>query len=243
MLRPAFHPPDAPTYPIYTAIRLNQPIYQYRPRRPSAIPDVILALLIVNGLVFAGQMLTLVPGIGLSRIDLSFALWPPVEGAIRGWPQSLPEPGFALWQLVTYGFLHGNLTHIAMNMFILWMFGRDLEHLMGPRRFLTYYLVCVVGAGLVQLLVANIQGGFYPTVGASGGVYGILLAYGMAYPNRELLLLIPPIPIKAKYFVILIGIFELTVGFSGRAPGIANFAHVGGMLFGFVLLQYWRRRR
>lgn len=222
---------------------MNQPIYQYRPRRPSAIPDTILALLLINGLVFAGQMLTIVPQLGLSRIDLLFALWPPAEGAIRGWPESLPEPGFALWQLVTYGFLHGNLPHIAFNMFALWMFGRELENLMGPQRFLIYYLVCVIGAGFIQLLVAGLQGEFYPTVGASGGVFGILLAYGMAFPNRMVMLIIPPIPMKAKYFVILIGIFELYVGFSGRAPGIANFAHVGGMLFGFILLQYWRRSR
>ena len=218
-------------------------MYQYRPRRPSAIPDVILALLVANGLVFAGQMLTTVPQLGLSRIDLLFALWPPAEGSIRGWPPGLPEPGFGFWQLVTYGFLHGNLPHIAFNMFALWMFGRELENLMGPQRFLTYYLVCVIGAGLVQLIVANLQGGFYPTVGASGGVFGILLAYGMAFPNRTVMLIIPPIPMKAKYFVIMIGIFELYVGFSGRAPGIANFAHIGGMLFGFLLLQYWRRRR
>lgn len=225
---------------------MNQPIYQYRPRRPSAIPDVILALLVANGLVFAGQMLTIVPEFGrwqLSRIDLLFALWPPVEGGIRGWPEGLPEPGFRFWQLVTYGFLHGNLPHIAFNMFVLWMFGRELETLMGPRRFLFYYLVCVVGAGLVQLMVANIQGDFYWTVGASGGVFGILLAYGMAFPNRTVMLIIPPIPMKAKYFVILMGIFQLYLGFSGLAPGVANFAHLGGMLFGFVLLQYWRRRR
>ena len=221
---------------------MNRPIDQYSPLRPSAIPDVILVLLVVNGLLFAGQMLTMEPRLRLSRIDLLLALWPPVEGGIRGWPQNLPEPGFGVWQLLTYGFLHGSLPHIAFNMFALWMFGRELEHSMGPRRFLTYYLVCVVGAGLVQLFIANWQGGFYPTVGASGGVFGILLAYGMAFPNRRVMLLIPPIPMKAKYFVILIGIFELYVGFSGRSPGIANFAHVGGMLFGFLLLRYWRGR-
>ena len=115
---------------------------------------------------------------------------------------------------------------------------------MGSKRFLTYFLVCVVGAGLIQLIVALTQGGpAYPTVGASGGVFGILLAYGMMFPNRTVMLIFPPIPMPAKYFVILIGVFELYVGFSGRAPGIANFAHIGGMLFGYMLLSYWRRGR
>jgi membrane associated rhomboid family serine protease len=128
-------------------------------------------------------------------------------------------------------------------MFGLWMFGRDLERLMGAQRFLTYYLTCVVGAGTVQLIVAAMQGGTYPTVGASGGVFGILLAYAMAFPNRTVMLLFPPIPMKAKYFVLGYGILELYLGVSGRSPGVANFAHLGGMLFGFILLQYWRGNR
>ena len=225
---------------------MNQPAYQYRPRRPSAIPDVILALLVINGLVFAGQMLTVYPELGrsgLSWFDVHFALWPPIDGVLRGWPPGIPEPGFGVWQLVSYGFLHGGLPHIAFNMFALWMFGRDIETLLGPRRFLTYYLVCVAGAGLVQLVVAKLQGGFYPTVGASGGVFGILLAYGMAFPNRLVMMIFLPVPIKAKYFVILVGLFELYVGFSGTAPGVANFAHIGGMVFGFVLLMSWRSQQ
>jgi membrane associated rhomboid family serine protease len=124
-------------------------------------------------------------------------------------------------------------------MFGLWMFGRDLERLMGPQRFLTYYLTCVIGAGVVQLIVAGTQGGLYPTLGASGGVFGILLAYGMTFPNRTVMLLFPPIPMKAKVFVLLYGLLELYLGLSGSAPGVANFAHLGGMLFGFLLLRYW----
>ena len=127
-------------------------------------------------------------------------------------------------------------------MFMLWMFGRELELLMGAKRFLTYYLVCVVGAGLAQIVVALVQGGVYPTIGASGGVFGILLAFGMAFPNRMILLLIPPIPMKAKYLVILAGAMELFIGVSGAAPGIANFAHLGGMVFGFALLMYWKHK-
>jgi membrane associated rhomboid family serine protease len=147
------------------------------------------------------------------------------------------------WQLVTYGFLHGDLMHIAFNMFALWMSGRELELMMGVRRFLTYFLTCVIGAGIIQLIVAGTQGGLYPTVGASGGVFGILLAYGLAFPNRMIMLLFPPIPMKAKYFVLVFGLLELYLGVSGNAPGVANFAHLGGMLFGFLLLRYWSRSR
>lgn len=188
---------------------------------------MIFALLVANGLLFALQQLQ------FNAMLYNFALWP--LGSV--------QPGFRPWQLLTYGFLHGDLAHIFFNMFGLWMFGRDLERIMGPRRFLTYFLTCVIGAGIVQLIVAQLQGGVYPTLGASGGVFGILLAYAMAFPNRTVMLLFPPIPMKAKYFVIGYGILELYLGVSGLSPGIANFAHLGGMVFGFALLQYWRRQR
>lgn len=159
------------------------------------------------------------------------------------WPFGQPGSPFAPWQLLTYGFLHGDLMHIAFNMFALWMFGRELEHLMGPQRFIIYFLTCVIGAGIVQLIVAQFQQGIYPTIGASGGVFGILLAFGMAFPNRMIMLIFPPIPMRAKYFVLFYGLLELYLGVSGNAPGIANFAHLGGMLFGFLLLQYWNATR
>jgi membrane associated rhomboid family serine protease len=104
-------------------------------------------------------------------------------------------------------------------------------------------MTCVVGAGIIQLLVGVLQGGGAPTVGASGGVFGILLAYGMAFPDRRIMLMFPPIPMKAKYFVIMLGLFELSLGFSGVNNGVANFAHLGGMLFGFWLIKYWGKRR
>ena len=204
---------------------MNDNVYRYQ--RNSAIPNVILALLIANGLVFVLQQLN------QEFMYINFALWPATD----------PRSPFALWQILTYGFLHGNVTHIAFNMFALWMFGRELEWLMGSQRFLIYFLVCVVGAALVQLLVAGFQGGLYPTVGASGGVFGILLAYGLTFPNRIVMLLFPPIPMKAKYFVLIYGLLELYLGVSGNAPGVANFAHLGGMLFGFLLLQYWSHIR
>jgi len=207
---------------------------QYGHRRPvdnSVIPNVIFVLLIANGIVFALQHMN------LEFMLVNFALWP-LETP-HGWPSFKP------WQLVTYGFLHSpsNLGHIFFNMFGLWMFGRDLERLMGPQRFLTYYMTCVIGAGVVQLIVAGYQGEPYPTLGASGGLFGILLAYGLTFPNRTVMLLFPPIPMPAKVFVVVYGLLELFLGVSGYAPGIAHFAHLGGMLFGFLLLRYWARRR
>lgn len=208
---------------------MNQHIYQRRPLETGGIPTVIFFLLIANGLVFAAQQLS-----GFDEFSTRYlALWP-VQSALAE---------FYPWQLVTYGFLHGNTMHLMFNMFTLWMFGRELELIMGQRRFLTYYMVCVVGAGIVQLIVTGLAGSPYPVVGASGGVFGLLLAFGMAFPNRMILLLIPPIPMKAKYMVILFGLLELYLGLSGRSPGVANFAHLGGMLFGFLLIQKWKKPR
>ncbi|MGB5332913.1 MAG: rhomboid family intramembrane serine protease [Woeseiaceae bacterium] len=204
---------------------MNQTVYRRRPT--STIPNVIFGLLIANGLVFALQQMN------AEFMFINFALWPATE----------PRSPFMPWQLLTYGFLHGNTTHIFFNMFGLWMFGRDLEQFMGSQRFLVYFLVCVVGAGIVQLIVAGMQGGMYPTVGASGGVFGILLAYGLTFPNRIVVPLFPPIPMRAITFVFIYGLLELYLGVSGGAPGVANFAHLGGMLFGFLLIRYWRRKR
>jgi membrane associated rhomboid family serine protease len=206
---------------------LNQQTFSRRPVDSSTFPNVIFILLVINGLVFALQQM---PQFDQALL-FNFALWP--------FGQTFPS--FMPWQLLTYGFMHGGLAHIAFNMFMLWMFGRELELVYGSRRFLTYYLTCVVGAGVVQLIVAALQGGIYPTVGASGGVFGLLLLFGMTFPNRMIMLLFPPIPMKAKYMVILFGVLELYFGLSGVAPGIANFAHLGGMLFGFILIHRWRR--
>ena len=205
---------------------MNQQIFSRRPVDDSSIPNVIFTLLVINGLMFALQQLQQFDQVLL----FNFALW----------PLASDFPAFMPWQLLTYGFLHGDLTHIAFNMFMLWMFGRELELVVGSRRFLAYYLVCVIGAGIVQLIVASVQGGIYPTVGASGGVFGLLLLFGMTFPNRMIMLIFPPIPMKAKYMVVLFGLLELYLGVSGRAPGIANFAHLGGMLFGFLMIQRWR---
>ena len=170
-----------------------------------------------------------------------------------------PEsPLFHSYQVVSYMFLHGGLEHLFFNMFALWMFGRTLEREIGSQRFLTYYLVCGIGAALLQLLVAWLEYGYVveaygamsprsigllqvPTVGASGAVFGLLLAFGVMHPNATIMLMIPPIPMKAKWFVMIYGLIELFFGVSGYQQGVAHFAHLGGMLWGFLLLYYWKR--
>ena len=152
----------------------------------------------------------------------------------------LDSPGFEPWQLLTYGFLHGSFGHLFFNMLALYMFGAPLEMTWGEKRFLTYYLVCVVGAGLCQLLVTGMFGEFNPVLGASGGVFVLLLAFGMLFPSQRVMLLFPPIPMKARTFVIVFGAIELLLGFTGWQPGVAHFAHLGGMLFGWLLIRYWR---
>lgn len=204
------------------------------------IPPITRALLLANGLIFVLQMM-----LGDLRF-LDLMLWPMGEYGAQVSAVSSVRVGFLPWQVLTYGFLHGGLTHLFFNMFALWMFGPALEGTWGSKRFLQYYLVCVVGAGLVQLVVATmaVNGGSppYPTVGASGGIFGVLLAFGMLFPNHRLMLLFPPIPMRARTFVICYGLLELVMGVTRTQSGVAHFAHLGGMAFGFLLIQYWRGR-
>ncbi len=149
---------------------------------------------------------------------------------------------FQPYQLVTYMFLHGDLSHLFFNMFALWMFGRTLEYELGSQRMFTYYMVCGIGAGLLQLAVGLFMP-FSLTVGASGAVFGLLLAFGVMHPNATIMLLIPPIPMKAKWFVVLYGLLELFLGWrNSAADNVAHFAHLGGMLWGFILLWYWKKK-
>lgn len=186
------------------------------------------ALLAANVAVF------LLQGLAGPEIFVRFALWPPGQGA--------DQPAFELWQLVTYGFLHGSLTHIAFNMLSLYMFGPDLERLFGSRFFVQYYFVCVITAALTHLAVTALMGGpAMPTVGASGAMFGLLLAFGWYFPQRRVVLLIPPIPMPARVFVTVYGALELFLGVTGTASGVAHFAHLGGMLGGWLMLQYRRR--
>ncbi len=163
-------------------------------------------------------------------------------GALALWPPGGLESRFEVWQLVTYAFLHANLAHIFFNMLGLYMFGSEIERLFGSRFYAAYYFGCVVSAALSHLAVTAWMGGVpYPTVGASGGVFGLLLAFGVYFPHRRVLLLFPPIPLPARVFVIAFAALELAFGVTGTAAGVAHFAHLGGMLGGWLMIQYRRR--
>lgn len=233
----------------------------------SSLPLVVKNLLIINGLMLLASF-----SLESYGFDLSDYL------GLHHWRSDYFKPH----QLLSYIFMHGGITHLIFNMFALFMFGRVLEQVWGAKRFLSYYLITGIGAGLIQLIVTEIRirglasgisaedlnyiyengTAIYSqnknfiepiaakinslinvsTVGASGSVFGILLAFGMLFPNTELMLLIPPIPIKAKYFVAFYGLFELYMGFANNPnDNVAHFAHLGGMLFGYILIKYWKK--
>ena len=203
----------------------------------SNIPAVTKNLLIINFIIWIAQ--AVLPRIG---IDVTGTLGMHYIGSRL----------FGVWQLGTYMFLHaGGFGHIFSNMFALFMFGPVLERLWGSRRFLLYYLATGIGAGLVQqvtwYLTMTPELAYYQdymlTIGASGAIFGILLAFGMMFPTAPIFLFLIPIPIQAKWFVILYGLFELFAGIAHTGgDNVAHFAHLGGMLFGFVLIQWWRKR-
>jgi membrane associated rhomboid family serine protease len=197
------------------------------------LTPTVRALLIANLIVYGLEWLT------GDRLLYTFALWPWDGDRLYG------APAFEPWQLVTYAFLHdpASLWHLLGNMFALYMFGPDAEATLGWRRFLFYYFACVIGAGLTQLWVVHaIAPGPYDTIGASGGIFGLLLFYGMVFPQRKLVLLFPPLPwpIPAWLFVTLYAILELSLGVFGRTQGVAHFAHLGGAATGLLLILYWR---
>jgi membrane associated rhomboid family serine protease len=172
--------------------------------------------------------------LALPQLAVGLALWP-----IGGEWLFLSKAGFAPWQLVTYAFLHGSLLHLAFNMFGLYMFGSALEQVLGGRRYVVYYFACVLAAALTQLVVLQLSGTFVPTVGASGGVFGLVLGYAMFFPHHRVVLLIPPIPMSARTFAIVYALVELALGVFGSQEGIAHFAHLGGMAGGWLLLRHW----
>lgn len=184
----------------------------------------IRALIIVTILVFVLEL-----GAGEAMIR-DLALWP-------------LDADFRPWQVVSYAFLHAGLAHLAFNMYGLWLFGRELEYVLGTRAVLLLYLGSVLSAAAAQLLVASLVGGTYPTVGASGGVFGLLLAFGMLFPTRIIVLLFPPIPLPAWLFVTLYAGIELTLGVTGSQAGVAHFAHLGGMVGGYLVMRRWARSR
>lgn len=199
---------------------MNNQNQQYSPNTELSIfPPAVKHLLIINVLVF---LATYTPNIG--KILQAYAPLYPV-GSGR----------FHIWQLITYMFMHAGFSHIFFNMFALWMFGQSIENTWGTKRFVTYYLLTGIGGALCHMLI----GANAVTLGASGAVYGILLAFGMMFPNRRIMLLIPPIPLKAKYFVAIFGAIELVSGIGRSSSGVAHFAHLGGMLIGYILIKVW----
>lgn len=189
-----------------------------------SLPPVTRALIVVNVVVLLGELLS------GGAVTSPLALWP-------------LGPGFMPWQVVTYAFVHAGVAHLAFNMFGVYMFGSDLERVWGPRRYLVYYLACALSAAAAQLLVARLTGAPYPTVGASGAIFGLLLAYAMLFPDRIIIPLIPPIPMRAPVFVALYGGLELLLGVTGTQGGVAHFAHLGGMAGGFLLVRFWKAWR
>ena len=213
----------------------------YTLRGFSFLPPVVKNLLILNVLFFLADISLQTRGIDLTQwLGLHY----------------ITAQDFYPWQFITYMFMHGNFSHLFFNMFALWMFGYALENHWGSKRFLVYYLITGVGAALIQtgVLALEIRGmtqGLPPfaaqhyinqivTVGASGAIYGILLAFGMCFPNVPIFLYFF-FPIKAKWFVIIYGVIELFAGIGGTADGVAHFAHLGGMIFGLLLILYWRK--
>ena len=185
------------------------------------LPPVTRALLLTNVAVFLLQQF-----MGALLVQW-LALWP---------PGTLFEP----WQLLTYAFLHEGVAHIFFNMFALFMFGTPLERYWGAQRFTTFYFVCVLAAGLTQLTVATFESSQSPTLGASGGIFGLLLAFAIYFPRQRIMLLFPPIPLPAWAFVSIYGLLELFLGVTGNEASVAHFAHLGGMLGGAAMILFWR---
>jgi len=194
---------------------------------PQILP-MTRALLIANCLVFLLQWV-----VG-SALLAPFELWPI--------PLNIANPSYSFlpWQLLTAGFMHGSFLHLAFNMLALWMFGSALEAVWGERRYLTYFLVCVVGGNLCQLALVSWMGVNISTVGASGGVYGLLLGYGMLFPNQRMIIFPLPMEIRARTLVIIYGALSAFYFVTGSQVGVAHLAHLGGMFFGYVLIRYWR---
>jgi len=209
------------------------------------VPKVTRNLLIINILMFIGFLLN------QTKMTTMFALFYPAS------------PYFHWWQYITHMFMHGGWWHIIFNMYTLFIFGSVLERIIGEKKFLIFYFVCGLGAAALHTGVEYLQAQSYmaqiaqgntaamqayqtlkmtPTVGASGAIYGLLIGYAMLFPNAQLTLVFPPITLTAKWWIIIFAVIELVTGVTGMAAGIAHFAHLGGMLFGFLLIRYWKKK-
>ena len=195
---------------------------QYSPTGFKVLPTIVKNLLIINVLMYFAYYVLLKQGI--INLNYYLGIW------------SLSTGLFRIWQPLTYMFMHGSFDHLFFNMFSLWMFGSALENYWGSKRFLFYYLVCGIGAGLLNMLVP----GAHVSVGASGAVYALLLAFGMMWPNNYIYLYFL-VPIRTKWFIIGMIVIELFEGIFRSTDGIAHFAHLGGMLIGFLIILYWKR--
>jgi membrane associated rhomboid family serine protease len=201
------------------------------------LPPVTAALLVANILVYLLQQ------VGGESMLAHFALWPLGHSQVAQLDDgTLIHVGFQPWQILTYGFLHGSFTHIAFNMIALWMFGGPVETVLGSRRYTIFYFTCVLGAAVAQLAtIAMFQPEhFYPTVGASGGIFGLLLAFAIFYPHARIAFVFVPVPVPAPIFVAGYMIIELFLGITGTQAGVAHFAHLGGALIGLALILIWR---
>jgi rhomboid family protein len=217
------------------------------------LTDVVKNLLIINVLMYFGTLIIL----GEPREDIMLSLInQPNPNNFMDWGRNIlamfyPTSGyFAPYQIITHMFMHGSISHLFFNMFAVFMFGPPLENLWGPKRFLFFYLITGFGALFLHLFVKYIELNYMganplsinvPVLGASGAVFGLLVGFGMNFPNTKLMLLFPPIPMKAKYFVAGYAVLELFLGLGNFASGVAHFAHVGGALFGLLLILYWRK--
>ncbi len=183
------------------------------------LPPITKYLMLICTAVFALQF--------IFPLQIWFALYPPASG------------NFMPWQVVTYAFLHGGVGHLFFNMLGLWMFGSELERLWGGPRYWQFLLAGVLAAAVTQMVLTTITGSRVPTVGASGGLFALLLAFGMLFPNRIIMPLFPPIPMKARTFVMVFGAIELVMGLMNTGT-VAHFAHLGGMVGGFLMIRFWR---
>jgi len=197
--------------------------------RNSLLPPVIKNLIIANVIVFVIEHIfgaLSIAGVSFGEIIFQYGALSPIDSST-----------FYPWQIITYQFLHGDFWHIFFNMFMLWMFGNELANLWGTNKFLTFYLLSGIGAALIQLFITPMIGSVGPTVGASGSIYGIFLAFAFTYPNRPILIFPLFIPIKAKYLIIGLVVMDFLMGFSASSR-VAHFAHIGGALTGWLLLKY-----
>lgn len=202
------------------------------------MPAAVKVLLGLNLAVFALEYLW--PEVAM-RLFVWLALWPLNSPEVMYYHGYLAQtPSFYPWQVITYGFLHGGFAHLFFNMYALYLFGSVLERIWGWKRFCSYYFLCVFGAAITQLVTT--YGGTTATVGASGGVFGLLLAFGIFFPRTRLQLIFPPVALEARWFVLIYGLIELSLGVTNLESGIAHFAHLGGMLFGFPLVWYWKKQ-